>query len=85
MFVGHFGVALAAKRAAPGTSLGTLVAASIWLDLVWPVLLLVGVERNGGLFRQEGASAGLDLVQRTHGQRHWLRDAPELFGHAGRL
>ncbi|HEX9049262.1 MAG TPA: hypothetical protein VF841_01895 [Anaeromyxobacter sp.] len=45
MFLGHIGVALAAKRAAPRTSLGTLVAASIWIDLVWPVLLLAGVER----------------------------------------
>lgn len=45
MFLGHIGVALAAKRAAPETSLGTLVAAAVWLDLVWPALLLAGVER----------------------------------------
>lgn len=45
MFVGHFGVALAAKRIAPRTSLATLVAASSFLDLVWPVLLLAGAER----------------------------------------
>lgn len=45
MFVGHFGVALAAKRLAPRTSLATLVAASSFLDLVWPVLLLAGAER----------------------------------------
>ena len=45
MFVGHIAVSLAAKRAAPRTSLGTLVAAAVWIDLVWPVLLLAGVER----------------------------------------
>jgi len=45
MFAGHFGVALAAKRAAPRTSLGTLLAAALLLDLVWPALLLAGVER----------------------------------------
>jgi hypothetical protein len=45
MFVGHFGVALAAKRVAPRTSLATLIAASSFIDLVWPVLLLAGVER----------------------------------------
>ncbi|HVP69273.1 MAG TPA: hypothetical protein VMT17_18635 [Anaeromyxobacteraceae bacterium] len=45
MFIGHFGLALAAKRAAPRTSLGTLAAAAQWVDLVWPVLLLLGVER----------------------------------------
>ncbi len=51
MFVGHFGVALAAKafdrpREAPRSpSLGTFVMAAQWLDLVWPVLVLAGVER----------------------------------------
>ena len=44
MFAGHLAVALAAKRVAPRTSLGTLVAAAQLLDLAWPVLLLVGVE-----------------------------------------
>ena len=45
MFVGHLGLALAAKRAAPRASLGTLVAASSLVDLLWPLLLLAGVER----------------------------------------
>ncbi len=45
MFLGHFAVALAAKRVAPRTSLGTLVAAAQLLDLVWPALLLLGIER----------------------------------------
>jgi hypothetical protein len=45
MFVGHFGVALAAKRLAPRTSLATLFAASSFIDLVWPVFLLAGLER----------------------------------------
>ena len=45
MFVGHIGVAMAAKRAAPRTSLATLVAAALWIDLVWPALVLAGVER----------------------------------------
>jgi len=45
MFIGHFAVALAAKRATPRTSLGWLFAACQLSDLVWPVLLLAGVER----------------------------------------
>jgi hypothetical protein len=45
MFIGHLGLAFAAKRVAPRTSLGTLAAASQWVDLVWPILLLLGVER----------------------------------------
>lgn len=45
MFLGHYGVALAAKRIAPQESLGAMVAGAQWLDLLWPVLLLVGLER----------------------------------------
>ncbi|HUO66202.1 MAG TPA: hypothetical protein VMV37_01640 [Gammaproteobacteria bacterium] len=45
MFLGHYAVAIGAKRAAPRTSLGTLIAAAAFLDLVWPVLVLLGVER----------------------------------------
>jgi hypothetical protein len=45
VFVGHLGLALAAKRAAPRASLGTLVAATSFVDLVWPLLLVAGVER----------------------------------------
>jgi hypothetical protein len=44
MFLGHFGVALAAKKAAPKTSLGTLVLAAQFADLLWPILLLTGIE-----------------------------------------
>lgn len=45
MFLGHYGLAFAAKRASPGTSLGTLTFAAQWLDELWPILLLLGVER----------------------------------------
>ena len=44
MFIGHFAVAFAAKRLSPTTSLGTLFAASQLVDLLWPLLLLLGVE-----------------------------------------
>jgi hypothetical protein len=44
MFLGHYAVALGAKRAAPKASLGTLVMAAQFIDLLWPVLLLVGLE-----------------------------------------
>ena len=45
MFIGHFAVALAAKRAAPAVSLGTLFLACQLADLVWPNLVLAGIER----------------------------------------
>jgi hypothetical protein len=45
MFVGHLAIALGGKRAAPVAPLAWLVAASFFLDLIWPFLLLAGVER----------------------------------------
>jgi hypothetical protein len=45
MFVGHYGVAFGLKRAAPRMSLGTLIFAAQFLDLLWPTLLLLGIER----------------------------------------
>lgn len=44
MFIGHFALALAAKPVSPRTSLGTLFAAAQLADLVWPILLLLGLE-----------------------------------------
>jgi hypothetical protein len=45
MFLGHFGAGLAAKRLTPYTSLGTLIFSVQLLDLAWPTLLALGVER----------------------------------------
>jgi membrane-bound metal-dependent hydrolase YbcI (DUF457 family) len=45
VFIGHYALALAAKRAAPRTSLGTLFLAVQLADMLWPVLLLTGWER----------------------------------------
>jgi membrane-bound metal-dependent hydrolase YbcI (DUF457 family) len=44
MFIGHFGVAFAAKRVAPTVSLGTLFIACEFVDLLWPAFLLTGIE-----------------------------------------
>ena len=45
MFLGHAAVAFAAKPKLSHRSLGVLVAGAYLIDLVWPVLLLLGVER----------------------------------------
>lgn len=45
MFIGHFGVGFGAKSVAPKVSLGSLLLAAQFLDLLWPTLLLLGVER----------------------------------------
>ena len=44
MFIGHFAVGFAAKRVAPKTSLGPLIAAPIFLDVLWPFFVLAGLE-----------------------------------------
>jgi hypothetical protein len=44
MFIGHFGLGFAAKRLAPTVSLGTLFIACQFADLLWPFLVLSGIE-----------------------------------------
>lgn len=44
MFLGHYGAALALKRAEPKLSLGTLFVAAQLLDLLWGIFLLLGWE-----------------------------------------
>ena len=45
MFLGHFGLAFAAKRVAPQTSLGTALLATEFADCLWPVFLIAGIEQ----------------------------------------
>jgi hypothetical protein len=44
MFIGHYALGFAAKKAAPAVSLGALFAACQLADLLWPTLVLLGVE-----------------------------------------
>ncbi len=45
MFVGHFGVAFAAKRTARRANLGLLILAAEFIDVIWPILVLLGLEK----------------------------------------
>lgn len=45
MFLGHFALAMAAKKVAPRASLGILVLSAQFTDCLWPVLLLLGTEQ----------------------------------------
>jgi len=45
MFIGHFALGFAAKRAAPRMSLATLFAAAQLADIIWPVLVALGIEQ----------------------------------------
>ena len=44
MFIGHFALGLASKRVAPRVSLGALFLACQFADLLWPTLVLAGLE-----------------------------------------
>ena len=44
MFIGHFAVGLGCKKIVPEASIATLFIACQLLDLIWPVLVLLGVE-----------------------------------------
>jgi hypothetical protein len=44
MFLGHFAAGLAARRVYPQASLGAWFIAVLLPDLIWPVLLLAGLE-----------------------------------------
>jgi len=45
MFIGHFGLGFAAKRAAPSVSLAVLFLAAQFADVLWPFLVAAGVEQ----------------------------------------
>lgn len=54
MFIGHFALGFGAKRIAPQVSLGVLFLACQLADMIWPNLVLLGVET---LEIQPGATA----------------------------
>lgn len=69
MFAGHLGVAFAAKAKEPKAPLGALVAASFALDLLWPILLLAGVE---SVAIEPGATAFTPLAFESYPWSHSL-------------
>lgn len=69
MFVGHLAVALGAKRSAPKVNLAWLVAAVCALDLVWPILVIAGVEQVSVV---PGATAFNPLVFDSYPWSHSL-------------
>lgn len=69
MFVGHLAIALAAKKAVPRANLGWLMAGVTALDLIWPIFLLVGLERVRIV---QGATAFTPLVLEFYPWSHSL-------------
>jgi membrane-bound metal-dependent hydrolase YbcI (DUF457 family) len=69
MFLGHFGAGFGAKAIAPQVSLGWLFVAAQFIDLLWPTLLLAGVER---VRIEPGATAVVPLVFEHYPVSHSL-------------
>ena len=69
MFIAHFGMGFGAKPFAPRVSLGSLLLAAQWIDLLWPTLLLLGVER---VRIAPGATAVTPLVFESYPVSHSL-------------
>ena len=44
MFIGHFAVGLASKKLSQLPSLAIMFIAVQFLDLIWPILVLLGIE-----------------------------------------
>jgi hypothetical protein len=44
VFIGHYALGFGSKRLAPSVSLGALFLACQWADLLWPTLVMAGVE-----------------------------------------
>jgi len=45
MFIGHYGAGFAGKKFSKSASLGTYFMAAQWVDLIWPILVLLGIEK----------------------------------------
>lgn len=69
MFIGHFAIGFGAKQPAPKVSLGTLFLAAQFLDLLWPSLLLLGLER---VRIAPGLTPGVPLVFSSYPISHSL-------------
>lgn len=69
MFLGHFALGFAGKRATPALSLGALFAAVQGADLLWPNLLIAGAER---VEIRPGATPVTPLVFESYPWSHGL-------------
>ncbi len=69
MFLGHFALGFAAKPLVPTVSLGTLLLSAQLVDLLWPTLLLMGLEQ---VRIEPGATAVVPLVFEHYPYTHSL-------------
>lgn len=67
MFVGHYGAAFLAKRAQPKAPLWALLLAVMWVDVLWAIFILLGLERARIDHSLSGFPVDLEHMPLTHG------------------
>lgn len=67
MFIGHFGIAFAAKKLEPKVNLAWYFTAAQFIDLLWPVFVLLGLEFVSPMPEKVGANTlHFDSYPYTH-------------------
>jgi hypothetical protein len=66
MFVGHYGAAFLAKGAQPKAPLWALFLAAQWVDVLWAILVLTGIERARFDASLPGMPVDLEHMPFTH-------------------
>lgn len=66
MFVGHYGAAFLAKRAQPKAPLWALLLAVMWVDVLWAIFVLTGLERARFDPSLTGIPVDLEHMPLTH-------------------
>src|SRR6266403_8855 len=74
MFIGHFAVGFAAKKYAPRTSLALLLAAPLFLDLVWPMFVITGWEQ----VRVDPGTIAIWVGVVRHWVLDWITHRPDM-------
>ena len=67
MFVGHYGAAFLAKRVQPKAPLWALLLAVMWVDVLWAIFILAGIERARLDPSLPGFPVDLEHMPFTHG------------------
>ena len=66
MFVGHYGAAFLAKRAEPRAPLWALLLAAMWVDVMWAIFILAGLEHARLDPSLPGFPVDLEYMPYTH-------------------
>jgi len=66
VFVGHYGAAFLAKRAEPRAPLWALLLAAMWVDVIWAIFIIAGLEHARVDPSLPGFPVDLEYMPYTH-------------------